>query len=49
MGSSYSRHGGEEECRWNFGEKARDHKEQLGIGGRIILKWILKRHRTGLI
>jgi hypothetical protein len=23
MGSSYDRHGGEEECIWHFGEKAR--------------------------
>jgi hypothetical protein len=23
MGSSYSRHGGEEDCIWHFGEKAR--------------------------
>jgi hypothetical protein len=31
-----------------FVEKARrDHQEDLGIGGKIIFKWILKRHRRG--
>jgi hypothetical protein len=28
---------------WWEGQKERDHKEDLAIGGTIILKWILER------
>jgi hypothetical protein len=38
---------GMQECIWHFGEKARDHYENPRKGGRIILKWILNRHRMG--
>jgi hypothetical protein len=54
MGRTRSTHGGEKECIEDFGGKARrDHYEDLDVGGRIILKWILERQDemvwTGLI
>jgi hypothetical protein len=32
---------------WLAGPKVRDHWEDLGIGGRITVKWILVEIRTG--
>jgi len=29
---------------WSENLKVRDHFEYLGIGGRIILEWILEKH-----
>jgi hypothetical protein len=46
----------DEKCIQNFGQenmKGRDHSDDLGIGGRIILEWILQKQSgnlwTGLI
>jgi hypothetical protein len=45
MGRTCGTKEGEEECIQNFGwesQKERDHYEDLNVGGRIILKWILR-------
>jgi hypothetical protein len=33
--------GSDEKCLQNFSQKGRDHAEDLGVDGRIILEWIL--------
>jgi hypothetical protein len=44
MGKVCSMPGGEEKSIYDFGGKARrDHNEDLDVGRRIILKWILDR------
>jgi hypothetical protein len=43
MGGVCTKYGKDEKCIQNFGEKnlkVRDHLEDLGIDGRIILEWI---------
>jgi hypothetical protein len=32
---------------WWEGQKERDHQEDMDVGGKIILKWILERERVG--
>jgi hypothetical protein len=32
---------------WLGGPKVRDHWEDLGVGGRITLRWLLDRDRWG--
>jgi hypothetical protein len=45
MGRTCSTNGGEEELIgfWWESQKERDHWEDLDLGWRIILKWILER------
>jgi hypothetical protein len=53
MGGECSLHGKEKNCNRNRYLKRRDHLENLGIDGRKILKWILRKYRerewTGFI
>jgi hypothetical protein len=50
LGGSCSTHGKCEKFIQNFGRKpeGRGHLENLGIGGRIILDWILNRFGGGM-
>jgi hypothetical protein len=46
MGSACSTYRGEEKCIWDFGVNVRREKddlEDIDVGGRIILKWILEQ------
>jgi hypothetical protein len=54
MGGTCGSHGGGEKCFtgfWLGGPKVRDHWEDVGVGGRITLRWTLGRYgsmgRTG--
>jgi hypothetical protein len=53
MARACSTHEGEEEGFWWENQKVRHHQEDLEIGGRIILKWIVEKYDgvvwTGLI
>jgi hypothetical protein len=51
MDRACSAHGGDEKYIQNVGlesVKGRRHWEDLGIDGRLILKWILEKARLGL-
>jgi hypothetical protein len=44
MGGTCGTHGGGKRCLKGFGwEVRRDHREDLGIGGRITLSWTVGR------
>jgi hypothetical protein len=34
--------GKDEKCIWNFNWKPEEQLRDLGVGGRILLKWMLK-------
>jgi len=41
-GQAWSMHRRDEKCTQNFGQKIwRDHSEDLGVDGEVILEWIL--------
>jgi hypothetical protein len=52
MGGTFNAYGGEEKCIQGFGGE-RDHLEETGVNGKIILRWIFRKWDgkawTGLI
>ena len=50
MGGTRSTYGGEEKCVQGFGGgnlRKRDHLDDPGVDGRIILKWIFRKWGVG--
>jgi hypothetical protein len=43
MGETCTTHGGDDTRFWLGNLKGRDHSEDLGIDGKIILEWIIER------
>jgi hypothetical protein len=47
MGKACSTYGGEERCIQGFGG-GKDHLKDPGVGGRVILKWIIEKCVEGI-